>query len=123
VYDGIAIIGVIESSLAPVIITCYGHAMSMGLYIFLSSDYRRMHKLSTLMYHEIHDDMGDNKLQATKLSIKEGDRLQKLLDDYIVDKTNITLSKLDKHHKHQSEWFITAKEAVKLGIVKKENIF
>jgi ATP-dependent Clp protease protease subunit len=72
VYDGMGLIGAIDISRTPVIVTCIGSAMSMGLLILASGHYRRIHSYSTAMYHQISS-VSYDKLEGIKKDIQEVD--------------------------------------------------
>jgi ATP-dependent Clp protease protease subunit len=116
VYDGLGIIGAIELSGTPVIGTCMGSAMSMGLFILASCHYRRASSLSTIMYHQISTGMWD-KLEGIRKDLDESERLQTLCDNILFRKTKMKASDLDFHKSKKSEWYITPKTAKSLGII------
>lgn len=116
VYDGLALIGAIELSTTPVCVTCLGSAMSMGLFILASGHHRRAHHLSTIMYHQISSGMWD-KLEGLKKDLAEADRLEEVCESLLFMRTKIKSKDLDNYKKTKSEWFITAEEALKLGII------
>ncbi len=116
VYDGLALVGAIELSKTPVWTICLGSAMSMGLWILLAGHKRFIHRYGTIMYHEAANSvMG--KLDYLKQEITETQRLQILLDGIITEKTNIMQDKLDEIKSKKAEWYISADDARKLGIV------
>jgi ATP-dependent Clp protease protease subunit len=116
VYDGIGLVGAIDLSRTPVVVTCIGSAMSMGLLILASGHLRRMHAYSTAMYHQISSASFD-KLEGMRKDLIETERLEKLYDSILTKKTKIKEEDLQKHKHSKSEWFITPKEALKLGII------
>jgi len=117
VYDGFGIIDVIKNSNTPVHITCYGFAMSMALPILVSGHYRKMGKNSTLMYHDIGWETNYDKLKRHKESLEEGQRTLSIIDNILINKSNLSLNKLNKIKKMQQDWYITPKEALKLNII------
>lgn len=117
VYEGFGIIDVIQNSITPIHITCYGLAMSMAFPILVSGHYRKMSQNSTLMYHEVAWDSGYEKLTNHKFGVKEGERLIKIFDTIIIDNTNINKKQLDGIKRQQKEWYISPDEALKLGII------
>jgi ATP-dependent Clp protease protease subunit len=116
VYDGLGIIGAIELSGTPVIGTCMGSAMSMGLFILASCHHRRAHAYSTIMYHQISSGMWD-KLEGIRKDLEEAERLQSLCDGILFRKTKLKPSDLENHKSKKSEWYITPKTAKDLGII------
>jgi len=116
VYDGMGLLGAIDISRTPVIVTCIGSAMSMGLLILASGHYRRIHSYSTAMYHQISS-VSYDKLEGIKKDIQEIERLEKVFDSILLKKTKLGEEDLLKHKQTKSEWYITPKEALKFGIV------
>lgn len=117
VYEGLGIIDVIQNSITPIHITCYGLAMSMALPILVSGHYKKMSQNSTLMYHEIAWDTGHEKLTNHRFGIKEGERLIKIYDNIIINNTKLKLRQLNEIKKQQKEWYIPPDEALSLGII------
>ena len=95
VYDGLAIVGAIESSSTPVHTVCYGSAMSMALYILASGHYRKMSKYATLMYHEIGT-VVEGKLNNINIELSECARLEEMCDKILVEKTKIKRKDLSR---------------------------
>jgi ATP-dependent Clp protease protease subunit len=52
----------------------------------------------------------EEKLQETK-------RLQKLIEEITLDKTNISKKKLADVLKNKVDWYMSAEEALKLGVI------
>ncbi|MEL6255170.1 MAG: ATP-dependent Clp protease proteolytic subunit [Bacteroidota bacterium] len=118
VYDGLAMINAIESSKTPVHITALGSAMSMGLFILASGHKRFINKNATVMYHQISS-FSWGKIESLRNDIKEAERLEKICEDILFEKTKIKPKDLKPFKKQQKEWYMDAKEALKYGIVDK----
>jgi ATP-dependent Clp protease protease subunit len=116
VYDGLALIGAIELSITPVVVTCLGSAMSMGLFILASGHHRRAHHLSTIMYHQISTGVWD-KLEGLRKDLAEADRLEETCESILYLRTKLKRKDIDAHKKTKSEWYMTAEEALRLGII------
>jgi len=116
IYDGLALINVIQHSTTPVYTICSGSAMSMGLPILLAGSKRIAYKYSTILYHEASTMCWD-KLTTIKQDLKEVERLQSVIDKMILDKTKILKEKLDDVKDKKIDWYIPADEALKLGII------
>lgn len=119
VYDGMGIIDTIEQSITPVHIIVQGHAQSMGFAIASVGHYRMAGKRATFMYHELSWETSYEKLQHYEQEVKESKRLWELYNNIIVTNTKITLSTLQQIQKERRDWYLTAKEALKLGIIDK----
>lgn len=117
VYDGIGLIDVIEQSETPIHIYVHGQAQSMGFAIATSGHYRYAGKRTTFMYHEISWELSREKLQVHEQEVKEGKRLWQLYDSIITTNTKIPIKTLELVKKQQREWYMTAQEALKWGII------
>jgi ATP-dependent Clp protease, protease subunit len=115
-YSGFGLVSAIQISKTPVHGICLGHAMSMGFIIFAVCHKRFAHRLSTLMYHEAAFGIADNLTQI-RHEVEELSRLQDLYDDVIVETTKIKKNQLHKFREVSRNWYMTAEEAQKLGLV------
>jgi ATP-dependent Clp protease protease subunit len=116
VYDGFGLIAAIENSKTPIHGYCYGSAMSMGFIIYISTHYRFAHRMSTFMYHEISDVFWGN-ITGQKQNLKECERLQKIYDEYILERTKIPANKILDYKTRKEDWYMSANEALKYKIV------
>lgn len=117
VYDGIGLIDAIEESETPVHIYIHGQAQSMGFAIATCGHYRYASKRTTFMYHEISWETNREKLQYHEQEVEEGKRLWKVYDDIVTANTKITQKKLDQIKRAHKEWYMTAEEALELGVI------
>jgi len=117
VYEGMAIVDAIEMSTTPVHVYVYGMAMSMAFAIATSGHYRYASPRSTFMYHELLWDTSYEKMKYHEQEMKENKRLWKVYDDIILNKTNISPTTLKKVCERQEDWYMTAQEALKLGVI------
>ena len=49
--------------------------------------------------------------------LEESKRLQGLLEKLTLEKTKISAKKLERVYKTKKDWYMTAKEALKLGVI------
>jgi len=119
VYYGMGLMGLIQTSKTKIITIGLGTVMSMGLYLFLCGHEKQAHKFTTFLYHEIIMGVWD-KIEGIKDELEEVQRLQNMLDTFLLESTNITKDKIDEIKKAKRDWYIPALEAQKFGIV--ENI-
>lgn len=117
VYEGFGIIDAINNSTIPIHTTCYGLGMSMALPILISGHHRKMSSNATLMYHDISYNIEENKLQHHINELKETKRISKKYEKIIINNSNITKDQLHEIKKQQKEWYITPKQALKLGLI------
>jgi len=116
VYDGLALIGAIELSETPIIVTCLGSAMSMGLFILSSGHYRRAHHLSTIMYHQLSMGSWDT-LEGIAKDMQEGKRLEEVCDNLLFKRTKLKMKDLENFKNRKADWYMSAQEALKYGII------
>ena len=115
VSDGLALYDIIRTSVTPICTIAIGAAMSMGLWLFMAGDIRLIGENATLMYHEISTAIQD-KTEGIALEVAESKRLQKIYDKTITSNSKITQSQLEDYKKRKAEWYISPKEAIKLGL-------
>ena len=116
VYDGLSLHDAIKNSNTEVDITCFGKIMSMGIIILLASKNRKAYRNTTFMIHEISSG-AIGKLADLEESVDEAKRLNKVLFDIIEKETKITKAQLEEIYNKKQDWFITAEEALKLGLI------
>lgn len=119
VYDGFALIGVIENSRTPIHTYCYGSAMSMALLILVSGHKRFGHRLSTFMYHECLDELAYDKLSILTENIEETKRVMNVYDSFLMEKTILKKKQLDEVKKLKRDWYMSPDEALKHKIIDK----
>ena len=116
VYDGLSLYDAIKNSKTEVDITCFGKIMSMGIVILLAAKNRKAYRNTTFMIHELSGGF-IGKIADMEESVDESKRLNNILFDIIEKETNITKSKLMDIYERKKDWFITADEALELGII------
>ena len=117
VYDGIGIIDAIETSITPIHIYVHGQAQSMAFAIATAGHYRFAGKRTTFMYHEVSWEMAQEKLRSHEQEVEESKRLWKVYDDIILTNTKIQHKQLKQIHRERREWYMTAEEALELGVI------
>ena len=120
VYAGLGICDLIKelSRTYKVNMICSGYIMSMGIPIILSGTEVHAYENSTFMIHEITGCSWD-KFSKIKEDVKEFERLNKILKSIILEKTKITKAEIDDWFIKKMDVFMSAKEALKYGIVTK----
>lgn len=115
VYDGLALCNIIKQSKTPIhTITTY--AMSMGLPIAVSGHKRYCYEDSTFMYHDIRGWMGGT-LEQIKQGTEQWDKLLVMINNTILDNSQLEVSKMKESIKTKSDWFLNAEEALDYGLV------
>lgn len=120
-YHGLAIFDAIQSCRSTTMIRVFGHAMSMGAWILQAADIRVMSTNATLMIHYGHVDYSGN-CKDMKPNAIEAERLCTLMEDHMLERIK------EKHPRYTRETlqelmrtdrYLTATEAVKLGLADK----
>jgi len=117
VYQGFALVDVISNSQTPIYTICHGHAMSAALVVYAAGHKRFASQRATFMYHEIAWSMQQEKLQLHSQEVKEGERMWKIYDDFLLSQTKFTAKQLNEIKKTRGEWYMDAKTAMKYGLV------
>lgn len=117
VYDGFAIIGIMENSKTQIHTYAYGSVMSMALLIFVTGNYRFANRFVSFMYHEILDQPVYEKLSALSENIEESRRIMTMYDGQLLSKSFLKKKQLDDHKKNKSDWYMTAETGQKYGFV------
>ena len=117
VYHGFALVDVISNSQTPIHTICHGHTMSAALVVYAAGHKRFASQRATFMYHEIAWSMQQEKLQLHSQEVKEGERMWKIYDDFLLSQTKFTAKQLNEIKKTRGEWYMDAKTAMKYGLV------
>lgn len=116
VYDGLALYDAIKASKTKVDVIIGGKSMSMGTIIMLGSETRKAYRNTTFMIHEMSTGFL-GKIKDMEDDLDESKRLQKVLWDIITSETKITKKQLNELYEKKKDWFITAEEALELGLI------
>jgi len=116
VYQCFGLLSVMERSKTPIHTIVTGCAMSCGFMILISGHKRFAHKLSTPLYHQVSTGF-IGKVQDMNEKLEQSNRLQKQIEEITLAKTKITEKKLSKILKRKQDWYMTADEALELGVV------
>lgn len=116
VYQILGLIGIIEHSKTAVHTICTGAAMSCGFMLLIHGHKRFSYKHGTPLYHQISSGFV-GKVQDMEEELIQKKKLQKKFEEMTMAKTKITKKKLDKIRKKKVDWFMTADEALELGVI------
>jgi ATP-dependent protease ClpP protease subunit len=84
--------------------------------ILISGHKRFAYTNATPMYHQVSSG-AHGKLKEMQEDMIEAERLQKMIESMTLKKTNITKKQLEKVYKAKEDWFMTAEEALKHGVI------
>ena len=116
VYQCFGLISIMNSSKTPIHTIVTGCAMSCGFMILISGHKRFGYELSTPLYHQVSSGV-IGKAKDIEEEFIEVKRLQDKLEEITLAKTNITAKQLEKIYKQKKDWYMTAEEALQLGVI------
>lgn len=116
VYQVLGLLAVIDKSDTPVHTYVTGAAMSCGFMLLIHGHKRFAYKHATPLYHQVGS-AAWGKLKDMEESVEETRRLQDIIEKLTLDRTKITAKKLERVYKTKKDWYMTAEEALKLGVV------
>jgi len=94
-----------------------GICWSMAAIIALSGDTCKMSKFGLFMLHYPRWDTGDQSLAEHKLDVKVTGRLFDSMVKSLLSGTKISYSEYKKRMEGNTDWYLTAEQCKKLGIV------
>ena len=115
-YDGIALHDVIATSSTPIVVICSGKIMSMGVIVALGANVRKAYRNTTFMIHQVQG-LTIGSLREMEDNVAEASRINEMLFTIIKTKTKVTEVQLNEVLQCKKDWFITAEEALELGIL------
>lgn len=116
VYQILGLLSVMDNSKTAIHTYSTGAAMSCGFMILIAGHKRFAYKYSTPLYHQISN-WSHGTLADMQEKLTETKRLQKLLENIILQKTRLTKTKLKEVNAKKVDWYMTPKEALDWGIV------
>jgi len=116
VYQCFGLLGVMDKSLTPVHTIVTGAAMSCGFMILISGHKRFGYEMSTPLYHQVSS-TSRGKVQDLEENLQETKRLQKKIEEITLQRTTISKKKLKEILKNKVDWYMTAQEALALGVI------
>jgi len=105
-----------DNSETPIHTFVTGAAMSCGFMILIHGHRRFAFKHATPLYHQVSSGV-QGTAKAIEEKLMETKRLQKKLEDLTLSKTKIGKAKLKEIYEKKIDWFMSAEEAKKLGVV------
>ena len=116
VYQCFGLLGVMEKSATPIHTIVTGAAMSCGFMILISGHKRFGYPHSTPLYHQVSSGFW-GKVQDLEEKLKETKRLQKKIEEMTLNRTSISSKKLKDILKTKQDWYMSAEEALALGVI------
>lgn len=115
VYAMWMLIDAISCSKTPVHTICNGYAMSAAFQLFLAGHKRYITPHATLMYHQIYC-WRSGKYQDLVDDREHMDLLNKQIEDYVIERTNLTQETLELIRTKKKDTYFTATEAIEGGM-------
>lgn len=116
VYQCFGLLGIMDKSVVPVHTIVTGAAMSCGFLIAITGHKRFAYDTATHMYHQVSTGFA-GKTKDMEEDLEEVKRLQGILEEHTLARTKMTRAQLDENYKGKKDWYINAKQALKLGII------
>lgn len=116
VYQCFGLIGVMERSETPIHTIVTGAAMSCGFLILINGHKRSAYQHATPLYHQVSSGFY-GKVQDMEEKLEETKRLQSKIEEMTVRLTKISKKKLSEVLKNKKDWFMSAEEALNLGVI------
>ena len=113
VYDAFSLIDIIIHSNTPIHTICTGYAMSAGFLIFICGAKRLMTPHATLMIHQISGGF-KGKFGDIEVGLEEYQRVEKIINKLIFERTKITPKMMEKNRKQKEDWYLNTTEAIEL---------
>ncbi len=114
--EAFSLISAIESSQTPVFTCALGRCWSAAFFILLSGHQKFCQKYSSLMYHQGSAGINDTFGRVIEYA-KYWESCQEMVENYVAKNTKIKKKKLQEIFMHKTDWYVTPKEALELGIV------
>ena len=115
-YQCLGLMGIIENSKTPIHTIVTGCAMSAGFLIAITGHKRFAYNQATFMYHQIADAMV-GKLKTLEEEVFEARRLQDIIEKHTLTHTKLKANELKDNYEKKKDWYFSAKEALKYGII------
>jgi len=116
VYQTFGLVSIMDNSKTPIHTVVTGCAMSAGFVILVCGHKRFAHAFSTPLYHQASGGVW-GKVKDMDEKVIESKRLQKMMEDIVVKRTKIPRTKLAEIYTTKTDWYMSSKEAKKLGVV------
>ena len=116
VYQILGLLAIMDESKTPIHTYATGAAMSCGFMLLIHGHKRFAYKHATPLYHQVSSG-SSGKVKDMEEKLEESKRLQGLLEKLTLEKTKISAKKLERVYKTKKDWYMTAKEALKLGVI------
>ena len=116
VYHCFGLLGVMEHCKTKIHTIVTGCSISAGFLISITGHKRYAYSHSTFLYHQLSNIL-DGTLKEQHCDIEESERLQIIIEQHTLNHTKILKSKLKKVYESNTDWIMSAQEALKFGCI------
>lgn len=116
VYQCLGLVNIMDKCKTKIHTIVTGCAMSCGFIIAISGHKRFGYNKSTYMYHQASSG-AFGTVKEIEDELIEVKRLQKIMEDITVEKTDIPKKKLKEIFDSKTDWYITSEDALKMKII------
>jgi len=111
---GFTLCDVIRNSKTPIHCIVLSKALSMGIYILISAHYRSAYNFSIIMMHDGDLDI-KNSIKKARETMGFITKTEEGIKEFVINNSKITNELYDKMY--GSEWYLTSRDALELGII------
>lgn len=115
IRDMWGLIDLMLESKTPIHTYCSGYAYSAAFDIFLAGSKRYITKHVSLMYHQLYT-CHEGRYQDFIEYKDELNNVQNELEEYVTEHSRVSKERLEEIRSKKIDWYISAEEALKLGI-------
>lgn len=116
VYQCLGLTSVMDKSVTPIHTFVTGCAMSAGFMIAIHGHRKFCYSTTTFMYHQLSSG-AFGELKTIEESVEQKKKLHKTLEELVLKKTKIGKKRLKEVYEMKQDWFMTAEEALEVGVV------
>ena len=117
--EAFAIYDIIKHTRTQVDIYAIGRCYSAGFIILLAGNIKLAYPNTSFMLHELSYDPQDNCLTTQEYYTQEFRKTQEKINRIVSQNTNISQEKLKEYFEKGKDWFMSAEEALDLGVIDK----
>ena len=88
----------------------------MGVIVVLGAKVRKAYRNTTFMIHQVSG-LSIGTLREMEDTVAEASRINEILFNIIKSKTKVTQDQLDEVLQKKKDWFLTAEEALEMGLL------
>lgn len=117
--EAFAIYDIIKHTRTQVKIYAIGRCYSAGFIILLAGDIKLAYPNTSFMFHELSYEIQESSLFIHENYVKEFRKSQEKVGKIVSQNTNISLETLNNYIGKGKDWFMSAEEALDLGVIDK----